>query len=864
MDSFYGNMVNLLNAQFQFDKFYPNKKAMDAAANTDNVFTGRHVLIEYDKKPENYFETENFPTVYYPSQEEIKDFVTQGTHGDIYDYLFMHNKTAYFADENYTQLYILNYKDPIIKKNYIDQYCEITYKTGKIRIFIDNEKIGSSLDKITVNTANNEKKVLYGDNVIYDFDNIKPNPEEYSGDTHIKCIVGHSISTTHFYIISYIKNNENNNENWEIEWIDSITASLFIHQGISPEPEYIFKPIEIGSSVYNSYNKDIGIVYKEPEEIFTIVMDDEHQLFIKYYYELTNEYDTDYTIVGDTTKKIVENGQLHYKQLVNDNYDMDKDYYFCMPIANFEITNFETGENRRINEIIDNVFSNEEHTYDFDHTLNYDLTIWRKGHELNDNDKSEDTYREITGYKVPKLDYNLSPDTVLTSTFDNKIKGKKLDGSGKIAVNYGEDEVVVSHERSNNIVNNLGREDAYIDLIPLRFPEGSREWHKTLSVTEDTDINGYPTTTISSFPRYIRYYDLSENFSVWIDLYPENSKDENGNNITIQRIGRAIKTEKIIDEKTIYEYEPIMIGTDYQVYITNTTIKSTDAEIKQNNIIEFNVTKEGEQGILYDPRIHNAFTIPYLELDDYGHAIKARNTQFVLPTLKGTTFTYAIDDTVVNFARQSGTANKLSNTVKFTIGKKTCDSSTHNGAYLWSLSDIGFVGDMITGTTETGEFIIDTETNKDTNQIGTFYPVASKLKNPINIKIGDQTKTIQNISGSQSLEFEADKVGFINRNGDSGIGTLTIKSGSTLSFNDITDTKIRTQISNESINATDGYKIRGASTTAFQMDSAGSAYVRLNKITLVGQDVYGTELPATGTTGQVFFLINETSTNTND
>lgn len=48
--SFYGNTANTSQIQFQFDKIFPSRTEMDNAAilGTDNVFSGRFVLVKYD------------------------------------------------------------------------------------------------------------------------------------------------------------------------------------------------------------------------------------------------------------------------------------------------------------------------------------------------------------------------------------------------------------------------------------------------------------------------------------------------------------------------------------------------------------------------------------------------------------------------------------------------------------------------------------------------------------------------------------------------------------------------------------------------------------------------------------------------
>ena len=46
---FYGDIKNTARTQFYFDRIYPNRKAMEANAEKDNVFAGRFVLVEYEQ-----------------------------------------------------------------------------------------------------------------------------------------------------------------------------------------------------------------------------------------------------------------------------------------------------------------------------------------------------------------------------------------------------------------------------------------------------------------------------------------------------------------------------------------------------------------------------------------------------------------------------------------------------------------------------------------------------------------------------------------------------------------------------------------------------------------------------------------------
>lgn len=49
---FYGNITNTSKTQFQFDRIYSNRRAMENKMYTDYVYAGRYVLIEYDSTPD--------------------------------------------------------------------------------------------------------------------------------------------------------------------------------------------------------------------------------------------------------------------------------------------------------------------------------------------------------------------------------------------------------------------------------------------------------------------------------------------------------------------------------------------------------------------------------------------------------------------------------------------------------------------------------------------------------------------------------------------------------------------------------------------------------------------------------------------
>ena len=45
---FYGNITNTSNTTFSFDIIYSTRVALDANCDTDGVFLGRYVLVDYD------------------------------------------------------------------------------------------------------------------------------------------------------------------------------------------------------------------------------------------------------------------------------------------------------------------------------------------------------------------------------------------------------------------------------------------------------------------------------------------------------------------------------------------------------------------------------------------------------------------------------------------------------------------------------------------------------------------------------------------------------------------------------------------------------------------------------------------------
>lgn len=71
--SFYGNIKRVQSSPFVFDKYYPNRAAMDAAALNDNVYIGRYVLVKYTCK---YESQDSNKLIYFDKYEAIPNSTT--------------------------------------------------------------------------------------------------------------------------------------------------------------------------------------------------------------------------------------------------------------------------------------------------------------------------------------------------------------------------------------------------------------------------------------------------------------------------------------------------------------------------------------------------------------------------------------------------------------------------------------------------------------------------------------------------------------------------------------------------------------------------------------------------------------------
>jgi hypothetical protein len=74
---FYGNITNVNNSTFVFDKIYANRKDMELHAEDDGVFVGRYVLVDYNldnphpgSEQQRLYNNTSRPERFYFSQED--------------------------------------------------------------------------------------------------------------------------------------------------------------------------------------------------------------------------------------------------------------------------------------------------------------------------------------------------------------------------------------------------------------------------------------------------------------------------------------------------------------------------------------------------------------------------------------------------------------------------------------------------------------------------------------------------------------------------------------------------------------------------------------------------------------------------
>ena len=80
---FYGNVTDTSKTTFSFDLIYTTREDMDKNANTDGVFLGRYVLVDYGEEPIKGYYNDADGYFYNTAQFNVSTKIT-GKNGWIY------------------------------------------------------------------------------------------------------------------------------------------------------------------------------------------------------------------------------------------------------------------------------------------------------------------------------------------------------------------------------------------------------------------------------------------------------------------------------------------------------------------------------------------------------------------------------------------------------------------------------------------------------------------------------------------------------------------------------------------------------------------------------------------------------------
>ena len=275
----YGNITNTARTQFQFDRIYPNKREMNECRDTDGVYTGRYILIEYNEDPtKNATELEirngkfyykKAPTVqaipnvtiapgklcFVKDNKEYAFYESQDSEAQPFKKIY----SCPFDDTNYNINWNIDYaKDHRGYDSTVWQKVYINNKQKYIMIAELNAKMPNltmSLDAPGDNLAphfdehSNEDNFILHMPAMWDFQVRQAGDGEYSDE-----------KTRHL-----IKYDSDGNPLEQVQTTELIPAAIFYNKGAF-QP-YVYEPIEI-------------------------VPDDEEEEYVggKYYYKVNNVY----------------------------------------------------------------------------------------------------------------------------------------------------------------------------------------------------------------------------------------------------------------------------------------------------------------------------------------------------------------------------------------------------------------------------------------------------------------------------------------------------------------------------------------------------------------------------------------------
>ena len=216
--SFYGNIKRVQSSPFVFDKYYPNRAAMEDAASTDNIYIGRYVLVKYTCAIEND-ENGNEKTVYFnkyiksenegENSKEINPKYQENANKDIGKYTDTFDGTVWqkvythVTDDNNNDNFIEKYimiaelnsavprleLDPVAPKKYSNNDGDEEWVTPQILETASSEDAYTfQMPDVLHLDVGDMKEDFYGKSLIqnpaervkYDFD-ISSSPDYYDG-----------------------------------------------------------------------------------------------------------------------------------------------------------------------------------------------------------------------------------------------------------------------------------------------------------------------------------------------------------------------------------------------------------------------------------------------------------------------------------------------------------------------------------------------------------------------------------------------------------------------------------------------------------------------------------------------------------
>lgn len=168
---FYGNITNTSKTQFSFDKIYSNRKLMDDGCNTDGIYIGRYVLVEYDQEMSKDTFTSTYVCIedkMYLNVRKDKDFLVEiderekvinGTKGSI----ILLPPGQRFSDLNKTSLYISYVSNKIIYYtkddfNYFKTQNKLEKETLASGYIINGTVFAPEWTEETISPDSSEKK----------------------------------------------------------------------------------------------------------------------------------------------------------------------------------------------------------------------------------------------------------------------------------------------------------------------------------------------------------------------------------------------------------------------------------------------------------------------------------------------------------------------------------------------------------------------------------------------------------------------------------------------------------------------------------------------------------------------------------